>query len=117
MYRLAKQEDFADIIALCTKHKVLVPRANKRSILMVYENEQGRIIGLGALKVEAFIEPLIAENPLVGNGIFNRLEGLAIGSNYEEVNCICNPDKVPLFEKAGFEVIETKKVIMSKTLK
>lgn len=114
MYRLAKESDYKDIIALCAKNQILVPTMDKRSVLMVFENEEGRITGIGALKVEAFIEPLIAESGAVAVGLFNRLEGLAIGSNYKVVSCICNPDKVPLFEKAGFKVTEVGKVLMEK---
>ena len=117
-YRLYKQTDFPDVARYCKEHNfqpliLMNPRA---SVMIAINTETNEVVGLAGIKVEAFFEPLISDNPLVALGLQQRIEGLAIGSKYENLRCVCNKERQKLFEKAGYELLEDNKIIMEKNL-
>ena len=105
-YRVAKVEDTAQILALCSEHKIEPPSGK----IFVAEQE-GRIIGICAAKMQAIIEPLISENPAASAKLVSMAEGLLIGTGNKSVMVLT--DKYEnLFTKYGF--IKLDKTVMEK---
>jgi len=110
IYRNAKPEDYEQIRELCCKNDIAFPR---NSHVIVAEHD-GVIVGLAGVKTEVFIEPLISKNPIAAVKLFDRIEAAVKLSGAKRIRCLANPNVEKLFIKAGFETIETKKIIMEK---
>jgi len=117
-YRLYKKEDFPDVARFCKEHdyQPLVLFNPRATVMIAVNTETGSIEGIAGIKIEAFFEPLISDNPIVAVGLQQRIEGLAIGSRYENIRCVCGKEKQKLYEKAGYELLEDNKIIMEKNL-
>lgn len=112
-YRPVKQEDVEDIKFLCDKNKIGYPHLD--SFVLIAE-EDGRVIGFTGLVNLTFIEPFISENPIVANNLFNQALGILINQKTKNVFCYCDKERAELFEKVGFTVMETEKLIMRKEI-
>lgn len=113
-YRKAEKKDFEKIYSLCIENNIAFSGNN---LLFLAENEQGEIIGICGLKQEWRVEPLIAENPLVGNNLVKMIEGAALanGINVLKANVESSNEKhIKQLEKFGFVIVENSKIILEK---
>lgn len=108
------QTDYEHVQKLCDENKIAFP--NENLVLFVAE-DNGQIVAISGLKKEIKVEPLIANNPVIANNLGKMMEAIAI---FSDVNSLyANVDKsnekhINQLEKAGFEIIETNKVILQK---
>ena len=58
-YRYYIPEDEKQVTDLCEKNRIAVP---KDAMVIVAEDESGRVVGLAGLKLEAFFEELDKKN-------------------------------------------------------
>ena len=112
-YRLAKQEDQVEIDRLCLKNKLNPPSGH--GIIFIAEDEEG-IVGLIKVSSEAFIEPLVSENPLASEKLFIMAQGFLHAQKISTIRCLCNQDKVELYKKVGFDTLTEDKILMEKVL-
>lgn len=109
-YRLLLQDEYGKILPLFKKAGIEISSYHR---LFVAEKD-GEIIGCCGLRNQVFIEPLVAENAVIGNGVLSRAEGYLIGEGVDFSRCITEQKNKKLFEKYGFEEIEPNKIIMEK---
>lgn len=111
-YRPYKEDDFEALRQYCAYAGISLPDSG--SHLYIALDDKNNITGIIGVKQEIFIEPLIADNPLIGNKLYEDiLRNLRI-SGFKKVRCICNPKFEKLFGKKGFKKIEESKIIMEK---
>lgn len=115
--RLAELGDIQLIKEYCHKSHINFP--DEAALVYIAISQEGEIKGICALERMDFIEPLIADNPLVANNLSNMVQGFAIGSGVKKLNAIVDKDNVHfinLLSKLGFRVIENNKVILEKKI-
>ena len=111
-YRVYNPEtDKTSLINLCNKHNIRVP---EKGMLFVAVNENNELCAVIGLKTEVFIEPLIGDNLHAANKLFIMMEGVIAKEGFSAVRCLCSPDQEGLFNRVGFNLIESKKIIMEK---
>lgn len=110
------EKDYEKVKELCSKHSLAFPYNNKH--LIVAENEQGQIVGVGGIRIDFVFNPLIAENnPLVANNIGRMIEGVAIVNGIKRLRAEVDSDNVKhiqQLEKDGYEIVENNKIILEK---
>lgn len=112
-YRSFQETDFDSIKFLCDKNKINLPHQNS---LIVVAEEEGNLEGFIGMAQLTFIEPLISENPVVANNLYHEIAGAAIGQGVKELYCYCDENKRELFEKSGFSIFQTDKILMKKNI-
>lgn len=110
-YRVIQEQDMQAVLDLCNKHKIGLPHIN--SLIYVAENDDGIKGMIGVTKL-IFIEPLIADNALIGKKLYDKVLTILEKENIPEVYCHCDKNKETLFNKAGFITQENNKLIMKK---
>jgi len=116
MIRLYKHEtDFETVKNYCFNHGIAFPDRN--STLIVSFNDQGNVNGLVGLKSEVYIEPLIADSPILANNLGRMIEGIVIQTG---ISVICasvpreNVKHVNQLEKDGFVIIDDNHIKLEK---
>jgi len=99
------------ILEYCNKHNIKAPR---KDIIISATDDEGNICGIIGLKVEYFIEPLIADSGVIANNLFRMIDGCILIKGLKNVRCITDINYQKLFEKVGFNLIENNKLIMEK---
>ena len=111
-YRYYIPGDEEQVTDLCEKNRIAVP---KDAMVIVAEDDKGKIVGIAGLKLEAFFEPLISTNSIVSAKLFLRIMGACRNLiKKDNVKCVCDPKYEKLYNKAGFIRIEENKIIMEK---
>ena len=112
IYRQAIQRDIEQIKAMCEKEKI---RAPQLGLILVAVDEEGKIHGLGCLKVIHLFEPLICEEPMVCHALVNRLLGAGLTTDAGSVMAIVKGEKkkeIETFEKFGFTTTDENMSIL-----
>lgn len=113
-YRIARNDDTEMLTAYCRKYDLAIPSG----LVFVAINDQGEICGTIGLKMEAYIEPIIADNPVIGNNLFRMLEGVILEKGFTKVRAMADESKfnrlIGNYDRTGFEVIERNKFIVEK---
>jgi hypothetical protein len=71
------------------------------------------------LTIEFRVEPVIADNPLIGVTLYRCIEGAALGQNINKLHAQVSSDNFKLInqlEKVGYEIVENSKTILIKRL-
>jgi hypothetical protein len=111
-YRPYKEDDFERLRQYCSYAGIALP--DKGSHLYIAVDKENNICGIIGVKQEIFIEPLISDNPLIANKLYEDIIRNIEISGFKKVRCICNPKFEKLFGKKGFRKIEENKIIMEK---
>ena len=112
-YRVAVQSDLRGIESLCRKHNIDVPV--NFQVLFVAIDSKNNIVGVSGIKTVHQIEPLISENPVVANNLFQRIEAVAQLNQMNPLRAVVKDDHhIKTFEKAGYKVIMENKTILEK---
>lgn len=112
-YRLALPADGQRIVDYCVRKGIAAPFP-RTAIILAEDEYTGDIIGIIGLRNIPLIEPFISDNPLVTNNLYRMAEGILINQQQIDAFGFCDKDKEPLFNKFGFETIESEKIIMRK---
>lgn len=115
MIRLYKVEDYEQVKEYCSRHNIALPVNS--AILLISFDDNGKINGLCGLRTEYFIEPLVADNPIVGHQIGIMVEGYAVGSGIKTVRAEVPGDNIKhceQLEKHGFVIVDKNRTIMEK---
>ncbi len=110
-YRLANKEDIELVRQKCEQNKIDVP---SEGIIVVAVNDLGQLVGCAGLKLKYFIEPLISDNGVVANNLFRMIDGHCLITGASSLRCIADESMEDVYTKAGFETIETGKIIMER---
>lgn len=117
MIRLYNHEtDFEKVKDYCSKHNIAFPSRN--STLIVSFNDQGNVNGLVGMKTEVYVEPLIADNPILANNLGRMIEGVILQAGIRIVKASVpseNKKHIAQLEKEGFEITEINHTIMEKS--
>ena len=114
-YRTAKEKDKAKVDTFCLKHNIAPPTDNMITFIAV--NMDGVIEGVCGLKQVYQIEPLISENPVVANNLYQRVAGTVQSHEIKKVRALADPlntKYVRTMAKEGFKIVETNKLILQK---
>lgn len=114
IYRLYKPEsDFEQVLELCAKNGVAFPE--RGLVFVAFDEVKKKIVAVIGIKTDVYIEPLVIENnPVAGARLFAMAEGVLLKEKISEVRCITDEKYEELFNKAGFNCIESRKIIMQK---
>ena len=107
-------EDFAKIQALCFEHKINVP--TKALVIVAEDDDKEEVQGFVGVTHEAFIEPLICENPLVAHTLYQEALKYLKQRGIKSVKLYCDKSKVKMFEKLGFREFEPGLIFMEKEI-
>lgn len=112
-YRIAEQNDLRGIGQLCRKHNIDIP--TNMGVIFVAVDDKNNIVGVAGLKTVHQIEPLISENPVVANNLFQRIEASAQINMLAPLRAILKDEEhLKTFEKAGYKKIMENKIILEK---
>jgi hypothetical protein len=109
------KEDFQGVREYCIYHGIAFP--NRNSILIVSLNDQGKINGLVGLETKIYVEPLIADNPILANNLGRMIEGIIINEGIKIISASVpreNVKHIKQLEKDGFEITENNHIILEK---
>lgn len=112
-YRPIKEPDIDRIKVLCDKNDIAYPHQN--SVIFIAE-DINEIVGFVGITSLPFIEPLISENPVVANNLHQMAIGFLMAQEARNVFLYCDKNKQELYEKAGFSVFQSDKIIMRKEI-
>lgn len=124
MIRLYKHEtDFQAVKNYCYKHNIAFPDRNLTLIVSIETIREGLepdkfvVNGLVGLKSEVYVEPLIADNPILANNLGRMIEGIVIQTG---IAVICasvpreNVKHINQLEKDGFVIIDDNHIKLEK---
>lgn len=107
--------DFKAVKNYCSKHDIAFPVRNE--VLIVSFNDQGEINGLVGLKPVVFVEPLIADNPILANNLGRMVEGIIIQQGITVISASVpreNVKHIAQLEKDGFVIVENNHIKLEK---
>lgn len=110
------KEDYEGVKNYCSKHGIAFPDRN--SILIVSLNDQGEVNGLVGLKEEVYVEPLMADNPILANKLGRMVEGIIIQQGIKIIKASVpreNVKHINQLEKEGFVIIDNNHTILEKS--
>jgi hypothetical protein len=112
IYRKAELEDIPELKRLCNVHGLnLSPTA---LILIAYDEQKDKIVGMVGVEQVAFIQPLVSENMVAANNLFRMAEGIFLANNIQYSRVICDKKLERLYNKAGFTKVFDNSIIMEK---
>ena len=109
------KEDYQGVKEYCSKHGIAFPDRN--TILLVSFNDDKLVNGLSGIKPEFYIEPLIADNPILANNLGRMIEGIIIQQGIEVIRASVPRENVKhtkQLQKDGFEIIDNNHIILEK---
>ena len=112
--RFYKPEDEEAVKEFSVRHKISFDLGNR--IIVLVEDDEKNIKGVGAIRSVAFIEPLISEHPIATYKVYDTLMQLLKKLNQPIVRCITGVENKRLFEKIGFEEVFQDQIIMEKNI-
>jgi hypothetical protein len=114
--RYSHEEDYQAVKNYCYKHGIAFPDRN--SILLVSFNDGGLVNGLVGLKPVIFVEPLVADNPILANNLGRMVEGIIIQQGIKVISASVpreNVKHIAQLEKEGFVIIDNNHTILEKS--
>ena len=109
--RYYKNTDEDQIQELAKKNGILVP---EEGLLIVAEDNSGKIVGFINLRYVPMIEPLICGNPLAGRKLLDEAEMILKVNNQQVMRAIVGDEVRDLAVKDGFYEVFIGKNIVEK---
>ena len=107
--------DEEQVKKLCEAEDIDVP---KDAMVMVAEDNEGKIVGLCGIKLEPYFDPFISHNSIAAIKLFlNMMNAYKKIVNKKYIRCVCNPEYEKLYNKVGFMRIDENKITMEKRIK
>ena len=110
-YRIATQDDYPQIWALCEKYEVSKPSVG---ICFIAE-ENGEIKGFVNGGQIGYIETIVSESPTGMAVLFSMLEGALLANTSSSIMAgVVNPIAGQMLERHGFDEIQEQKFFIKK---
>lgn len=97
--RDAKPEDQEQIEELAKKYGLDLPSEGK---IVVAETDEGEIKAFVNLRSVIFVEPFVAENPMLGKKLWDYLKYKSNEGGIKIMRCFAKTENQKLYEKLGF---------------
>ena len=112
-YRRARVNDSEQIQAYCDKNNIMSPVEDQMmQLVYIAEDDNGMIVGVSAVKRWYVVEPVIADNPRIGQVL---LEKASSGIPTPEFKCVVKDNElVGALEKYGFIITDKDMTILMK---
>lgn len=94
---------YEEVKELAMKHNLDLPSEGK---MLLGLDESGKVKSLSIIRMVPTIEPMISENPIVGNELWNHIKERSKGQ-LKILRCFAKEEHIGLYKKLGFtEVFE-----------